>query len=256
MPLFNRGNFKANRQDKAALCLNSGRGYTSSLILFYHLFVSVFALIGTNLQAIIDAIKDGSIQHAKIVRVVSNRAAAKGLIRAKEADIPTLYHNLKKFGEQNPHYQKDPVSLRHNYDRSLAELVLQDQPDILVAAGFMHVLSPAFLDPLAGLGIPAINLHPALPGQFNGIDAIGRAHQAFIQGSITKTGLTVHYLIAEVDAGEPLIVKELTIQPGETLEQLEQRMHALEWVAIVEGVQLVIKNLAGENKSIAAPHEL
>ncbi|KAI4283275.1 MAG: hypothetical protein L6R38_002273 [Xanthoria sp. 2 TBL-2021] len=111
----------------------------------------------------------------------------------------------------------------------------------------MHVLSQAFLDPLAKYGIPAINLHPALPGQFNGINAIARAYQAFVQGVITKTGLTVHYRtrgIAEVDAGKPLVVKDLTIQPGETLEQLEQRMHNLEWLAIVEAVHPAIKNLS------------
>ncbi|KAL8997160.1 MAG: hypothetical protein Q9169_003487 [Polycauliona sp. 2 TL-2023] len=216
---------------------------------------STARITGTNLQAIINAIEDGSIQNAKIVRVVSNRAAAKGLVRAKEANIPTLYHNLKKFEEQNPQYLDDPKALRHNYDISLADLVLEDQPSLLVAAGFMHVLSPAFLDPLATLGIPAINLHPALPGTFNGINAIARAHQAFIDGTITKTGLTVHYMIAEVDAGEPLVVKDLIIQPEETLEQLEQRMHALEWLAIVEGVQVVIKTLSSVTTDIAALHQ-
>ncbi|KAL8857081.1 MAG: hypothetical protein Q9178_006373 [Gyalolechia marmorata] len=205
---------------------------------------------GTNLQAIIDAIKDGTIQNAEIVRVVSNRAAAKGLLRAQEADIPTLYHNLRKFGEQNPHHQDNPDLLRQDYDKKLADLVLEDQPNIVVAAGFMHVLSAAFLDPLAKAGIPAINLHPALPGQFNGINAISRAHHAFVQGSITKTGLVVHYMIAEVDAGEPLVIKELNLQPGESLEQLEQRMHSLEWLAIVEGVQLAIKSLPAGSTSL------
>ncbi|KAL8893440.1 MAG: hypothetical protein Q9192_005257 [Flavoplaca navasiana] len=209
---------------------------------------------GTNLQAIINAIEGGTIQNAEIVRVVSNRAAAKGLSRAKEAKIPTLYHNLKRFGEQDPAYQHNPDLLRQQYDGVLADLVLQDQPNLLVAAGFMHILSPAFLDPLAKLGIPALNLHPALPGQFNGIDAIARAHQAFLQGNITKTGLTVHYMIPEVDAGEPLVVKELNIQPGETLEHLEQRMHTQEWLAIVEGVQLAIRNLSMAGPTVGDPH--
>ncbi|KAL8641356.1 MAG: hypothetical protein Q9226_008648, partial [Calogaya cf. arnoldii] len=210
---------------------------------------------GTNLQAIIDAINDGAIQHAEIVRVVSNRAAAQGLIKAQKAGIPTLYYNLKKFGEENPEFKHDRDILRQNYDRSLADLVLKDQPNLLVAAGFMHVLSKAFLDPLAKLGIPAINLHPALPGQFVGTDAIARAHQAFVQGDITKTGLMVHYMIVEVDAGEPLVIKDLNIQPEDTVGELERRMHNLEWLAIVEGVQLAIRNLSMTSTTVQIPHE-
>ncbi|KAL8848796.1 MAG: hypothetical protein Q9221_006174 [Calogaya cf. arnoldii] len=206
---------------------------------------------GTNLQAIINAIDDGRIQNAEIVRVISNRAAAEGLIKAQKAGIPTLYHNLKKFGEQNPELQHDRDILRQNFDRLLADLVLKDQPNLIVAAGFMHVLSKAFLDPLAELRIPAINLHPALPGQFVGTDAIARAHQAFVQGDITKTGLMVHYMVVEVDAGEPLVVKELSIESGETVGHLEARMHNLEWLAIVEGVQLAIRNLSIKSTSSA-----
>ncbi|KAL8731767.1 MAG: hypothetical protein Q9166_003214 [cf. Caloplaca sp. 2 TL-2023] len=199
---------------------------------------------GTNLQAIIDAIKNGGIQHAQIVRVLSNRKEAKGLERAREADIPTFYHNLKKFGEQHPSDQEHRP-IRERYDEELANLVLKDQPQLLVCAGFMHILSPAFLDPLGRVGIPAINLHPALPGAFNGNNAIARAHQAFTQGLITRTGVQVHYVIAEVDAGEPLVIRELDIMPGETLAQLEDRMHSLEWLTIVQGIQLAIANLQG-----------
>ncbi|KAL8773083.1 MAG: hypothetical protein Q9194_004428 [Teloschistes cf. exilis] len=198
--------------------------------------------LGTNLQAIIDAVKDGEIKDANIVRVISNRVKAFGLQRAKEAGIPTLYHNLKKFGEQSPQYQDD-LQLRETYDKALAELVLQDQPHLVVCAGWMHIVSPAFLNPLERAGIPAINLHPALPGAFNGINAIERAYQAFLEGSIAKTGVMIHYVISEVDAGKPLVIKELDIIKGETCAQLEQRMHSLEWVVIVQGVQLALSNL-------------
>lgn len=129
------------------------------------------------------------------------------------------------------------------YDKALADLVLEDGPNLMVCAGWLHIVSSAFLDPLAKAGVPAINLHPALPGAFNGINAIERAHQAFLEGSITKTGVMVHYVISEVDAGQPLVVKELEITKGETCTQLEHRMHNLEWVAIVEGVELAIKNI-------------
>ncbi|KAL8779366.1 MAG: hypothetical protein Q9213_006971 [Squamulea squamosa] len=208
---------------------------------------------GTNLQAIIDAIRDGSIQDAEIVRVVSNRAAAKGLIRAKEAKIPTLYHNLKKFGENNPIDQDKPELLRQNYDKVLADLILKDHPNLVIAVGWMHIVSEAFLDPLTKAGVPTINLHPALPGAYSGVNAIARAHQDFMQGLTTKTGVMVHYVIIEVDAGETLVVKELDIQPGESLEELEKRMHSLEWLAIVQGVQLAIEKLPISGTSTSNP---
>ncbi|KAI4167028.1 MAG: hypothetical protein LQ343_007553 [Gyalolechia ehrenbergii] len=214
---------------------------------------------GTNLQAIIDAINEGKIQQAQIVQVISNRLNAYGRRRAIDAGIPTAYHNLKTFGEQHPDLGEK--TLRESYDKALADLVLTDQPNLIVCAGFMHILSPAFLDPLAKSGVPVLNLHPALPNCFPGIDAIGRAYQAFKDGSITKTGVMVHYVIAEIDAvsnllagwflyvlisidskGEPLVIKELDIDSGEELAQLEERIHHLEWQAIIEGVQLAIQN--------------
>lgn len=173
--------------------------------------------------------------------MISNRLNAYGRRRASDAGIPTAYHNLKKFGEQHPDLKDN--TLRENYDKALADLVLADRPNLVVCAGFMHILSPAFLDPLAESGVPALNLHPALPGCFPGVDAIGRAYKAFQDGSVTKTGIMVHYVIAEIDAGQPLVIKELDIDKGETLEQLENRMHQLEWQAIVEAVQLAIENL-------------
>lgn len=97
-----------------------------------------------------------------------------GLQRARDADVPTAYHNLKKFGEQHPAAGGN-TKLREAYDAALADLVLHDQPNLIVCAGWMHVLSLNFLDPLAKAGVPAINLHPALPGVFSGAKAIERA---------------------------------------------------------------------------------
>jgi phosphoribosylglycinamide formyltransferase len=79
--------------------------------------------------------------------------------------------------------------------------------------------------PPAHFPIPIINLHPALPGAFDGANAIGRAHEAAARGEIKNTGVMVHKVVKEVDAGEPLLVREVECIPGETLEQLETRMH-------------------------------
>ena len=109
----------------------------------------------------------------------------------------------------------------------------------------MLIVTPSFLDKLAAAKVPIINLHPALPGgmyanflkvrryflmsriEFNGINAIERAYEAFQQGKIKNTGIMIHYVIKEVDEGEPIITKELAFREGETLNEVEGRIHEL-----------------------------
>lgn len=153
---------------------------------------------GTNLQALLDAIAAGTVHNAHVVRVISNRKAAFGLTRAQNAKIPTTYHNLVPFKKKFPENEVDKA--RTAYDAELAKLILVDQPDLVACLGFMHILTPAFLDPIAAANIAVINLHPALPGQFDGIDAIERAHQAWLDGKIDGTGVLLHRVIAKVDA--------------------------------------------------------
>jgi phosphoribosylglycinamide formyltransferase len=104
----------------------------------------------------------------------------------------------------------------------------------------MHILAPAFLTPIKAASIPIINLHPALPGALNGAHAIERAWKAFQVGEITKTGVMIHYVIEEVDQGEPIIVKEIEPQQGESLDSLETRIHQIEHQAIVEGTNIAL----------------
>jgi phosphoribosylglycinamide formyltransferase len=122
---------------------------------------------GTNLQALIDD-KDSKLQNSTIIRVISNRKAAYGLTRAQKAGIPTTYHNLvaykKKFGssQDSSSAAKGDEKAREEYDKDLAKLVLADGPDLVVCAGFMHILSPGFLEPLEESGVRIINLHPGM----------------------------------------------------------------------------------------------
>ena len=111
---------------------------------------------GTNLQALIDD-TDKKLTSCSIVRVISNRKAAHGLTRAQKANIPVAYHNLVSYRKQFSH---DDSKAREEYDKDLAELVLKDRPDLVVCAGFMHVLSPRFLEPLGEKRVAIINLHP------------------------------------------------------------------------------------------------
>ncbi|MCJ1350781.1 MAG: hypothetical protein MMC33_000762 [Icmadophila ericetorum] len=196
---------------------------------------------GTNLQALIDACAASTIPDAEIIQVISNRKAAYGLQRAEKASIPTYYHNLIGYKKENPGLEES--MLREGYDEALAQIVLKEMPHIVVCAGWMHILAPTFLNPIANAGVPVINLHPALPGHFNGAGAIERAYEEFKKGNITKTGVMVHYVISEVDMGEPILVREIDIKPGETIQDLEQKIHRVEWEIIVEGTKVAIERI-------------
>lgn len=182
---------------------------------------------GSNLQAIIDAIQ-ANVLEARLEVVVSNRPDAYGLIRAERAGVPTLYFPLASYRETG--------HSRVDYDADLAERVAAYEPDLIVLAGWMLVLSPAFLDRFPER---VINLHPALPGQFPGTHAIERAYEAFQQGQIEHTGVMVHRVIPEIDAGPVIVTAEVPIEAGDSLADLETRIHATEHRLIVEAIRRV-----------------
>ncbi|GJJ14755.1 hypothetical protein Clacol_010599 [Clathrus columnatus] len=208
---------------------------------------------GTNLQALIDACASGVLPHTDISLVFSNRKAAYGLIRAAQASppIPTAYLALQ------PYLKSHPNSTREDYDEEVAWRVRKVSPDLVVLAGWMHVLSERFLDVMEGkLGeaqssdvstttearaIPVINLHPALPGAFDGANAIDRAFEAFQRGEIAKTGVMVHKVVKEVDRGEPILVQEIEFHDGESKENFEKRLHETEWTIIVAAAKKVLE---------------
>ncbi|KAJ9602557.1 Bifunctional purine biosynthetic protein ADE5,7 [Cladophialophora chaetospira] len=211
---------------------------------------------GTNLQAIIDAcgqapsLKDRSaprrlLPNARVGHVISNRKDAKGLTRAQDAGIYTTYHNLLQYKKRFPDTEAGVNAARTQYDAELAQKILTHIPcpDLVICAGWMHILSPGFVNALAAANVPIINLHPALPGQFDGANAIGRAFEAFQRGEISKTGVMVHYVIEEVDRGEPILQKEVEIKVGENQEELEDRIHQVEWKLIVEATGKVLETL-------------
>lgn len=183
---------------------------------------------GTNLQALIDTAAGGGLA-AEIVLVVSNRRDAYALTRAEQAGIPTLTFPLKP-------YTKAGQS-RAQYDADLAAQVAQVRPDLIVLAGWMHILSPAFLTQFPN---QVINLHPALPGMFAGIRAVERAFEAWQRGEITESGCMVHYTIPEVDAGGMIAQRIVPFQTGDTLADYEARLHAAEHQLLVEAVGLAL----------------
>ncbi|KAK7061244.1 phosphoribosylglycinamide formyltransferase [Favolaschia claudopus] len=195
---------------------------------------------GTNLQALIDAQNTPSLPHAEIVLVFSNRKAAFGLTRASQAQPPisTGYLALQ------PYLKANPGKTRDDYDSEVAVRVLEARPDLIVLAGWMHVFGESFLERADqakdGLGVPVINLHPALPGAFDGMNSIERAFEAFQKGEIKHSGAMVHRVIKDVDRGEPLIVREVQILHGDALDDFAKRLHSIEWQIIVEASKLVL----------------
>ncbi|KAA8916030.1 hypothetical protein TRICI_001845 [Trichomonascus ciferrii] len=202
---------------------------------------------GSNLQAIIDACADGTISAGHVSQVVSSSPGAYGLTRAEKAGIPTYVHDL--YGTYYKGIPKEDKAsrkqARESFNEDLASYILkpENRPDLIVCAGWMLILSANFLTPLADQNIPIINLHPALPGAFAGINAIERAYQAGQNGEITKAGVMIHKVIVQVDEGEPLVVKELDVRKDESLDQYTERVHALEHTAIVEGANKALETL-------------
>jgi phosphoribosylglycinamide formyltransferase len=173
-----------------------------------------------------------------------SRKAAYGLERAAKASIPTTYHNLVPYKKKNP---DSTDAARQQYDADLASIILSlsPRPSLIVCAGWMHIVTPAFLSPIAAAGIKIINLHPALPGEFAGAGAIERAWKAGQEEGLKRTGVMIHEVIAEVDAGEAIVTQEVEIREGEGLEGLEGRMHEVEHGLIVEGTRRVLEGLGG-----------
>jgi len=183
---------------------------------------------GSNLQAIIDAIHN-QVLDAEIAVVISNRANAYGLERAQAAAIPTHVHKLK------PYRQADRN--RRDYDADLAVILQQYEPDWVVLAGWMHILSSAFLDHFPN---HVINLHPALPGQFPGAQAIEDAFTAYQRGEIDESGIMVHLVPDEqVDAGPVLATQQVPIYAEDTLETVKGRFHKAEHTLLVTTLALL-----------------
>jgi len=180
---------------------------------------------GTNLQTILDAIESRRLP-VEVVLVVSNRKAAFGLARAERAGTPTLYFPLQP-------YTRDGLS-REAYDHDLAGRVRAYRPDLIVLAGWMHVFSPAFLQHFPD---QVVNLHPALPGACPGLHAIERAYDAYRRGEIAHSGCMIHYVIPEVDAGRVIAQAVVPIEPDDSLDAFEARMHAAEHRLIIEALR-------------------
>jgi phosphoribosylglycinamide formyltransferase 1 len=174
---------------------------------------------GSNLQAILDACRAGHIV-GSVVLVVSDRGDAFALERAGAARIPTAHL---------PRHDDEP---RPSYDTRLADLVETAAPDIVVLAGWMRILTMSFLGRFPGR---VVNLHPALPGELPGVDAVARAWEEWQRGERTATGVMVHLVPDEgVDDGPVLGTAIVPIESDDTLAALTERVHHAEHRLLVD----------------------
>jgi phosphoribosylglycinamide formyltransferase 1 len=176
---------------------------------------------GTNLQALLNAAAAGTLG-GEIVGVVTNRPEAGAADRARLAGVRAATVPV------------EPGEVRVDYDRRLAATVAGFEPDLVVLAGWMRLLSMAFLGEFPRR---VVNLHPALPGEYPGTHAIERAFADAQAGRRTHTGVMVHLVPDEgVDDGPVLATATVPICAQDTLASLEDKVHATEHRLLVETV--------------------
>jgi len=180
---------------------------------------------GSNLQALIDACASGGL-NADITLVISNRADAFGLERARRAGIKTAVIDHRQFTD------------RASFDRALADRLEQVGADWIVLAGFMRILTPEFVQRFLGR---MINIHPSLLPKHPGLNTHARA----IEAGDEKHGATVHFVTPTVDAGPAILQGQLAVAPGESAEALQQRVHTLEHRIYPQALRWLIEGAIG-----------
>ena len=163
---------------------------------------------GSNLQALIDSVAhDGN--PARIAAVICNRAGAYGLERAKQAGIATELLDHKQFDG------------REAFDAALIQAIDAHQPDLVVLAGFMRILTPGFVQHYAGR---LLNIHPSLLPKHKGL----HTHQRAIEAGDSEHGCSVHFVTEELDGGPLVVQAVLPVMADDTAESLASRVHQQE----------------------------
>ncbi len=186
---------------------------------------------GTNLQAILDAGARGEIPHGEVTLVISDRAGAYALERAKNAGIPAREINKKACGGQEA------------FEEQLAAALEENQTDLIVLAGFLSILTESFT---AKYPRRILNVHPSLIPSFCGAGFYGlKVHEAALARGVKLTGATVHFVNDIPDGGEIIAQKAVEIREGDTPEVLQRRvMEQAEWIILPQSVEKVSELIA------------
>ncbi|MFG3692720.1 phosphoribosylglycinamide formyltransferase [Stutzerimonas stutzeri] len=164
---------------------------------------------GSNLQALIGSLDADN--PARICAVVSNRAEAFGLQRAQAAGIATHVVRHKDYAD------------REAFDAALMDIIDTHQPNLVVLAGFMRILTPGFVRHYQGR---LLNIHPSLLPKYKGLDT----HRRALDAGDCEHGCSVHFVTEELDGGPVAIQAAFTVEPGDSIDKLTERVHAAEHV--------------------------
>ena len=181
---------------------------------------------GTNLQAIIDAQKAGSLGETEIVRVISNNPDAYALTRAKEAGIDAVCVSPKEYEN------------REGFHKALLSAIDEAKPDLIVLAGFLVVVPKEVISSYRNR---IINIHPSLIPSFCGTGYYGlKVHEAALERGVKITGATVHFVDEGTDTGPIILQKAVEVHPGDTPKELQLRvMQQAEWVILPEAICMI-----------------
>lgn len=181
---------------------------------------------GTNLQAIIDGIDQGTITNARIEVVISNNANAYALERAKKHGIEAKCVSPKNFAD------------REAFNQALLETIQSYGVDLVVLAGCLVVIPKCMVDAYPN---KIINIHPALIPSFCGTGYYGlKVHEGVLERGVKVTGATVHFVDAGTDTGPIILQKAVEVQQGDTPEVLQRRvMEQAEWIIMPKAIDLI-----------------
>ena len=181
---------------------------------------------GTNLQAIIDAVKDGTITNTELVAVISNNANAYALTRAKENGIEALCISPKDYAD------------RADFHKALLEKINELKVDLIVLAGYLVKIPEEMVHQYSHR---IINIHPSLIPSFCGVGYYGlRVHEAVREKGVKVTGATVHYVDEGMDTGEIIAQKPVMVEEGDTPEILQKRvMEQAEWKLLPAAINMI-----------------
>ena len=181
---------------------------------------------GTNLQAIIDAVKDGTITNTELVAVISNNANAYALTRAKENGIEALCISPKDYAD------------RADFHKALLEKINELKVDLIVLAGYLVKIPEEMVHQYSHR---IINIHPSLIPSFCGVGYYGlHVHEAVLEKGVKVTGATVHYVDEGMDTGEIIAQKPVMLEEGDTPEILQKRvMEQAEWKLLPAAINMI-----------------
>ena len=184
---------------------------------------------GTNLQAIIDGIENGSITNAKIDVVISNNKNAYALTRAKENGIDAKCISPKDYES------------REVFNQELLKAVDAYEPDLIVLAGYLVVIPPEMIKKYKNR---IINIHPSLIPSFCGVGFYGlHVHEGVLARGVKVTGATVHFVDTGTDTGPIILQKAVEVRQGDTPEVLQRRvMEEAEWKILPKAIDLIANN--------------